>query len=70
MVEKFLDRISFPMHIAFAETIDISEGRSCNAILLDIVNPPFASGHLTVALSRAKDEKRIGIFRLDRVNVR
>ena len=43
-------------------SINKSEGRECDATLLDLRLPPFAHGHLYVGLSRVRNSPNIAIF--------
>jgi ATP-dependent exoDNAse (exonuclease V) alpha subunit len=45
-------RIQFPLRLAYAMTYNKCQGQTMKKVLLDISNPPFAHGHLYVALTR------------------
>ena len=57
-----LVRTQFPLRLAYCMTINKSQGQEFDACLLDIRLPPFAHGHLYVALSRIRDYEHIAIF--------
>jgi hypothetical protein len=45
-------RCQFPLRLAYCMTYNKSQGQTLKRVLLDVVVPPFAHGHLYVALSR------------------
>ncbi|XP_071044363.1 ATP-dependent DNA helicase PIF1-like [Parasteatoda tepidariorum] len=49
-----LNRIQFPMILAFAMTINKSQGQSINKVGIYLPQPVFANGQLYVAASRAR----------------
>ena len=52
----------FPVHLAFAMTINKSQGQSLGTVGLDLRQPVFAHGQLFVALSRGTTWHRIKIL--------
>lgn len=55
-------RKQFPLRLAYCMTYNKSQGQSADSILMDIVNPPFAHGHLYVAISRVRYFKGLKIY--------
>jgi hypothetical protein len=55
-------RIQFPLRLAYAMTYNKCQGQTMKKVLLDISNPPFAHGHLYVALSRVTKYQDIKII--------
>ncbi len=55
-------RIQFPLRLAYCMTYNKSQGQTLQKVLLDTVHPPFAHGHLYVALSRITYYANIRIF--------
>jgi hypothetical protein len=47
-----MTRIQFPLRLAYCMTYNKSQGQTLQKVLLDVSTPPFAHGHLYVALSR------------------
>jgi hypothetical protein len=47
-----MTRIQFPLRLAYCMTYNKSQGQTLHKVLLDVTTPPFAHGHLYVALSR------------------
>jgi hypothetical protein len=45
-------RTQFPLRLAYCMSYNKSQGQTLERVLLDITTPPFAHGHLYVALSR------------------
>jgi hypothetical protein len=45
-------RTQFPLRLAYCMSYNKSQGQTLQRVLLDITTPPFAHGHLYVALSR------------------
>jgi hypothetical protein len=50
--------------LAYAMSINKSQGQQYNDILFDTTHPPFTHGHLYVALSRITKYNRIRFFTL------
>ena len=57
-----LNRRQFPIQLAFALTINKSQGQSLNHIGIDLRKPVFAHGQLYVALSRATSSQHIKVL--------
>lgn len=57
-----LQRRQFPVRLAFAMTINKSQGQSVDHVGLDLENAAFSHGQLYVALSRCTAASRIRIF--------
>jgi hypothetical protein len=55
-------RRQFPLRLAYAMTYNKCQGQTMKRVLLDISNPPFAHGHLYVALSRVTNYQDIKII--------
>ena len=55
-------RCQFPVHLAFAMTINKSQGQSLGTVGLNLCQPVFAHGQLYVALSRGTTWHRIKIL--------
>jgi len=47
-----VSRLQFPLRLAYSMTYNKSQGQTLSKVLLDVTTPPFAHGHLYVALSR------------------
>jgi hypothetical protein len=60
-----MTRIQFPLRLAYCMTYNKSQGQTLDKVLLDITSPPFAHGHLYVALSRVTNSKNIRIICLE-----
>jgi len=56
-----LRRRQFPVRLAFALTINKSQGQTVRYVGIDLREPVFAHGQLYVALSRATSHKRVKI---------
>ena len=54
-----LHRLQFPVSLAFAMTINKSQGQSFHTVGVDLRNPCFSHGQLYVALSRARSASAI-----------
>ena len=54
-------RTQFPLRLAFAMTINKSQGQSLKVVGIHLANPVFAHGQLYVAISRATDCRQIYI---------
>jgi ATP-dependent DNA helicase PIF1 len=57
-----LNRRQFPIQLAFALTINKSQGQSLNHIGIDLRKPVFAHGQLYVAFSRATSSQHIKVL--------
>jgi hypothetical protein len=55
-------RKQFPIRLAFALTINKSQGQSLNNVGIYIDSPLFSHGHLYVALSRITNKKNLKIM--------
>jgi hypothetical protein len=55
-------RIQFPLRLAYCMTYNKSQGQTLHKVLLDVSTPPFAHGHLYVALSRVTNSSNIKII--------
>jgi ATP-dependent DNA helicase PIF1 len=59
-----LQRRQFPTRLAFAMTINKSQGQSVHYVGIDLHNPIFTHGQLYVALSRSTSAARIKVLLL------
>ena len=57
-----LQRRQFPVHVAFAMTINKSQGQGVKNVGLDLRTPVFSHGQLYVALSRCTSSNRIKVL--------
>lgn len=57
-----LQRLQFPVRLAFAMTINKSQGQSVNYVGIDLTTPVFTHGQLYVALSRCRTLHNIKIL--------
>ena len=57
-----LRRTQFPVRLAFAMTINKSQGQSLQTVGIDLRSPVFAHGQLYVALSRTTDVRKLSIL--------
>jgi ATP-dependent exoDNAse (exonuclease V) alpha subunit len=57
-----LTRTQFPVRLAFAMTINKSQGQSLDHVGIDLRRQVFAHGQLYVALSRTTDVNRLSIL--------
>lgn len=57
-----LERLQFPVRLAFAITINKSQGQTAKWVGLDLRSSVFAHGQLYVALSRATSSRRIKVL--------
>lgn len=57
-----MTRIQFPLRSADCMTYNKSQGQTLEKVLLDVSTPPFAHGHLSVALSRVTNYFNIKII--------
>ena len=55
-------RTQFPLRLAYAMTIDKSQGQSMNKVIIDIRNSSFSHGQSYVAFSRVRDANNVLIF--------
>ena len=61
-------RIQFPIILAFAMTINKSQGQSFEHVGVFLPEPVFAHGQLYVALSRTKNSKNLKVLALNTLN--
>lgn len=54
-----LERIQIPVKLAFAMTINKSQGQTFDYVGVYLRKPPFAHGQLYVALSRVRSKERL-----------
>ncbi|KAL5722556.1 hypothetical protein ACHQM5_006065 [Ranunculus cassubicifolius] len=57
-----MSRRQFPIRLAFAMTINKSQGQSVRYVGIDLRTPVFSHGQLYVALSRCTSSKRISVI--------
>ena len=57
-----LTRLQFPVRLAFAMTINKSQGQSLTHVGIDLRTPVFSHGQLYVALSRATDVRKVSVL--------
>ena len=57
-----LERIQFPLRLAYAVTYNKSQGQTLEYVVLDVRNPVFAHGQLYVGLTRVRT--RFGVIAL------
>src|SRR6266480_3579872 len=57
-----LKRTQFPIRLAFAMTINKSQGQSLQTVSINLRSPVFSHGQLYVALSRTTDVRRLSVF--------
>ena len=57
-----MTRSQFPLRLAYALTINKSQGQTLRKAVVDLTIPPFSHGHLNVALSRITNALNIAIF--------
>src|ERR1700748_995210 len=57
-----LQQRQFPLHLAFAMTINKSQGQSLKLVGIDLLSPVFSHGQLYVALSRCTSVQRIKVL--------
>jgi hypothetical protein len=55
-------RRQFPLKLAYALTMNRSQGQEFEKLLVDLTIPSFTHGHLYVALSRIRKSENIKIF--------
>ena len=55
-------RTQFPLRVAYSMTVNKSQSQELDMAFLDLTVPPFAHGHLYVALSRAKTAEGIAVI--------
>jgi len=58
-------RTQFPFRLAYCLTYNKSQGQSSKGVIMDVTYPPFAHGHLYVALTRCRFYKRIAFYGLE-----
>jgi ATP-dependent exoDNAse (exonuclease V) alpha subunit len=54
-----VNRVQFPIRLAFAMTINKSQGQSLARVGLDLRISPFAHGQLYIAFSRSSDASQV-----------
>ncbi|KAI5830322.1 DNA repair and recombination protein PIF1 [Schizophyllum commune Tattone D] len=57
-----LRRRQFPVRLAFAVSINKSQGQSVRYVGIDLRTPVFSHGQLYVALSRATSQERVKVL--------
>lgn len=57
-----LTRTQFPLRLAYAVTINKSQGQEYDQVLFDVTEQPFAHGHSYVALSRIRRFDTIKLY--------
>ena len=57
-----MQRLQFPVRLAFAMTINKSQGQSVNYVGIDLTTPVFTHGQLYVALSRCRSVQNIKVI--------
>ena len=57
-----MQRVQFPLRLAYAMTYNKSQGQEFSFVVCDIRKEPFTHGHLYVALSRIRIASNIRIF--------
>jgi len=55
-------RTQFPLRLAYSVTYNKCQGMTLHKVLVDIVDPPFAHGHLFVATSRVRNSRNMKFF--------
>ncbi|KIO01662.1 hypothetical protein M404DRAFT_149372 [Pisolithus tinctorius Marx 270] len=55
-------RMQFPVHLAYAMTINKSQGQSVKNVGIDLHSPVFSHGQLYVALSHCTHPRRIKVL--------
>ena len=63
-----ISRIQFPVRLAFAMTINKSQGQTLDRVGLFIPNGVFGHGQLYVAFSRVRSSDHIRVFLSDSSN--
>ena len=58
-------RTQFPLRLAYAMTMNRSQGQEFQKVLVDLSIPAFSHGHLYVAMSRIRDAADIAIYTTD-----
>ncbi|KAK3242118.1 hypothetical protein CYMTET_48165 [Cymbomonas tetramitiformis] len=62
-----IHRRQFPLCLAYAMTVNRSQGQTLKRVLLDTTRPAFSHGHLYVALSRVRDRHSIALFNRNQI---
>ena len=57
-----IKRVQFPVKLAFAMTINKSQGQSLDRVGLDLQSPVFSHGQLYVALSRVTNPENLNVL--------
>ncbi|KAG7566906.1 hypothetical protein FFLO_01285 [Filobasidium floriforme] len=57
-----LQRLQFPVRLAFASTINKAQGQSLDNVGIDLSSPVFGHGQLYVAFSRATHPGRLTVL--------
>jgi hypothetical protein len=57
-----ISRLQFPLRLAYSMTCNKAQGQTMDRVLLDMTSPPFAHGHLYVALSRVTYYNNMCLF--------
>ena len=59
-------RTQFPLRLAYAMTMNRSQGQEFKKVLVDLSKPAFSHGHLYVAISRIRNAADIAIYTTDK----
>jgi hypothetical protein len=57
-----ITRTQFPLRLAYAMTYNKSQSQTLHKVIVDVIDAPFAHGHLYVAFSRIRDANNIRIL--------
>ena len=57
-----INRTQFPLRLAYAISINKSQGQEYDRVVFDIRNQPFQHGHSYVALSRVTSGQGIALY--------
>jgi ATP-dependent exoDNAse (exonuclease V) alpha subunit len=60
-----MTRMQFPLRLAYAMSINRSQGQTLQRAVADLTKSPFSHGHLNVALSRITDPVNIALMLAD-----